>query len=151
MCVCLLSVLAMPASVNGAGRKKGGFFISFHVEGDKSEGDRRVAEDSIDGRTVYFRRTPLITHKHLDGYWPFPAEDGTWGAAFRLTSTGQRRLNTAGLTERGRLLRVVVNMRMADVLLIDKQPEDGMIVVWKGLTDDDLRQLEKQMPQLAAR
>ena len=148
--VCLLPTLGLPLSVDAAGRKKGEFFLSFHVEGDKSEGKRRVSDDTINGRTIYFRRTPVITHRHLNGYWPFLADDGSWGAAFRLTGTGQRRMNTVGLTERGRLMRVVVNMRLIDVLNIDKAPDDGMIIVWKGLTEDDLKKLEKQMPQLVA-
>ncbi|MGK0188887.1 MAG: hypothetical protein ACI9R3_004701 [Verrucomicrobiales bacterium] len=144
----LLPAFALPVSVNASGRKKGDFFVSFHVEGDKSEGERRVAEDVVNGRQVYFKRMPVVTHKDMRGYWPFPADDGTWGAAFKLSSSGQRRLNTAGLTERKRLMRVVVNMRKVDVLYIDEAPEDGMIVVWKGLTEEELKKLEKKMPQL---
>lgn len=144
----LLPALALPLSLHASGRKKGEFFVSFHVEGDKSEGKRRVAEDTINGRTVYFKRMPVVTHKDMRGYWPFPADDGSWGAAFKLSKSGVRRLNTAGLTERKRLMRVVVNMKRVDVLYIDKAPEDGMIVVWKGLTEEDLKKIEKMMPQL---
>ncbi|MCB1100135.1 MAG: hypothetical protein KDN22_31515 [Verrucomicrobiae bacterium] len=147
---CLVPALTLPLSVSGAGKKKGAFTISFHVEGDKSEGDKRVAEDVINGRTVYFRRMPVVTNKDFRGYWPFPADDGSWGAAFKLSSTGLRRLNTAGLTERGRLMRVVVNMRMVDVMLVDRNPEDGIIVLWKGLTEAELKKLEKALPQIPA-
>ena len=144
---CLFGGALGPDLARGGGRK-GKFFISFHVQGDESEGKRRVEVETINGQTVYFSRTPVITHKQLDGYWPFPAEDGTFGAAFHLTTSGQRRLSTIGLTERGRLIRTVVNMRKVDVLYIDRPPEDNMIVVWKGLTDEDLKQIAKLMPQI---
>ena len=150
LAACLVPALTLPLSVSGAGRKKGEFSISFHVEGDKSEGDKRVGEDVINGRTVYFRRLPVVTNKDFQGYWPFPADDGSLGAAFKLSSTGLRRLNTTGLTERGRLMRVVVNMRKVDVMLIDKNPEDGILVLWKGLTEEELKKLEKTLPQIAA-
>ena len=147
---CLAAALTLPLSVSGAGKKKSEFSIGFHVEGDKSEGEKRVGEDVVNGRPVYFRRMPVVTNKDFQGYWPFPADDGTWGAAFKLSSTGLRRLNTTGLTERGRLMGVVVNMRKVDVMLVDKNPEDGILVVWKGLTENELKQLEKTLPQIAA-
>ena len=47
-------------------------------------------------------------------------------------------------------MRVVVNMRKVDVMLIDKNPEDGILVLWKGLTEEELKKLEKTLPQIAA-
>ena len=100
----------------------------------------------LNGRKVYFKRTPSLTHKHFNGYWPFPADDGSYGAVFRLTSSGQRRMNTVAMTEKGRLLRIVCNMRLIDVVEIDGAPKDGLMVVWKGFSEAELGQIEKEIP-----
>ena len=39
-------------------------------------------------------------------------------------------------------------MRKVDVLQIDQPPNDGIIVVWKGITEDELREIAKLMPQI---
>ena len=146
---CLLGGAIVPNAADGAGRKKGKFFVSFHVQGDKSEGKRRVQDEILNGETVYFRRTPIITHKQFDGYWPFPADDGTYGVAFHLNSTGRRRMSMVTVRERGKLMRTVVNMRKVDVLRIDRPPNDGIIVVWKGITDKELKEIAKIIPQIS--
>jgi hypothetical protein len=151
--LALLAILCCAGGIFGpkiamGGGKKGKFSISFHIQGDETEGNRRVKEEVVNGQRVYFRRSPVITHKNCDGYWPFPADDGTYGVAFHLSASGRRRISTIAITERGKFMRTVVNMRMVDTLIIDAQPDD-MIVVWKGFTERDLKQISKMMPQIS--
>jgi hypothetical protein len=139
---CLCSLLL------GAGRNPG-FIISFHPEGDEVEGKRKVLPDMVEGKKVYFHRVPVVTHKNIVGYWEFPGDDGqSYGAAFLLNSAGYRELETLAITGRGRLLRAAVNRRPVDVLRIDSAPQDRVIVIWKGITEKEIKKIAKKLPRL---
>ena len=147
--ISLVVLMILSAAAYGGGRKGSkAFFISFHVEGENVGGSRRVVADTIGGRQVYFKRSPAITSKDIEAYWPFPADDGTFGVALKLNARGRRELQTLGIVEQGKLLRAVVSMRLVDTLVIDQAPNDGTIVIWRGVTEADLAKMAKMFKQM---
>lgn len=146
----LLSILAASLALLAplsAGGKKQLYLVSFHEEGDKAEGERKVQEATINGKTLYFRKQPIITHTNFRAYWPFPADDGkTWGAVFWLDTSGQHALQRLG-GQRDQYLAAAVNRMPVDFQYIDEAPTDGRIVIWKNLDPAlfDLMDREKRV------
>lgn len=144
----LLALIAAWLTAGAAfagGGKAPVYLISFHEEGDSMEGPRKIQELPIRGETHYFRKMPVITQRNFKAYWAFPAEDGkSWGAVFWLDTTGQHVLQRLGVANRGQFLAVAVNRQPADVVLIDKVPEDGRIVIWKNLPSELFAVIDKE-------
>ncbi len=132
---------ATPLSAAG---KKQPYLVSFHEEGDKEEGVRKVQEAKLNGKTYYFRKQPLITHSNFRAYWPFPADDGqTWGAVFWLDTGGQHALQRLG-GQRDQYLAAAVNRMPVDFQYIDEAPTDGRIVIWKNLSPQLFEMMDKE-------
>jgi len=141
----LFTILFGASSAWGSGGKAPVYLISFHEEGDSMEGPRKIQELPIRGETRYFRKMPVITQRNFKAYWAFPSEDGrSWGAVFWLDTTGQHVLQRLGVANRGQYLAVAVNRQPADVVLIDKVPEDGRIVIWKNLPPELFAVIDKE-------
>lgn len=139
-----LAVLTAASPAWAGGGKGPAYLISFHEEGDSMEGPRKIQSFPINGETRHFRKMPVITQRNFKAYWAFPSDDGrTWGAVFWLDTTGQHVLQRLGGAHRDQYLAAVVNMRPADVVTIDKIPEDGRIVIWRNLTPELFALMDK--------
>ena len=143
--MALIGVLLTAGVALAGGGKAPVYLISFHEEGDSMEGPRKIQELQVRGETRHFRKMPVITQRNFKAYWAFPAEDGrTWGAVFWLDTTGQHVLQRLGVANRGQYLAVAVNRQPADVIVIDKVPEDGRIVIWKNLSPELFAVIDKE-------
>lgn len=143
--LALIGVLLTAGVALAGGGKAPVYLISFHEEGDSMEGPRKIQELEVRGETRHFRKMPVITQRNFKAYWAFPAEDGrTWGAVFWLDTTGQHVLQRLGVANRGQYLAVAVNRQPADVIVIDKVPEDGRIVIWKNLSPELFAVIDKE-------
>lgn len=157
---CVFSaLLAVAAFLLMAAGKNPGYIISFHEEGDANEGEKRVKPLQIGGEMRHFRVSPLFTQSRIEAYWPFRAADGTWGAVFWLDHTANNILQRVGVANRGRLILTAVNRVPVDYLLVDGQPPDNRIVVWRGLSPElfsiidkekKIRRVKGGSPELAA-
>lgn len=147
----LFASLALATAAFGSG-KSPGFAISFHAEGDEFEGARMVREDTRegpDGKRHFFRISPVVTNKSFKAFYVFPAADGTYGAAFRLDDSGWESVMQTATTDSGKLMRVLVNGRPVDFLRIDKpRADDKLIVLWKGLTEEDVKALRAKYKEI---
>lgn len=149
----LLWLFALPALAPGGG-KSPGLSVSFHAEGDEFEGQRMVRADpekGPDGKKHFFRISPVVTNKNFKGFAVFPADDGSFGAAFKLDNSGWESLLQTAAIDSGKLMRVIVNGRPVDFLRIDKpRRNDHTIVVWKGLSEEDVKALRAKYKELGA-
>jgi hypothetical protein len=142
----LLHVLTALAGVGllvSAG-KEPTFLISVHEEGEAIEGPKKVKPFPVNGETKYFRTMPLFTQINIKSYWPFPSEDGSFGAVFWLDTTGQHVLQRVGAANRGQYLLTAVNRVPVDLLVVDGPAPDGRIVVWKGLPNELFQLIDKE-------
>lgn len=131
-----------------AGRKAPKAYIGLHPEGSQEEGPRMVVPNRLGDETYYFRISPEISVRHFSAYSPFLAEDGTLGAVLHLNDEGRRALQVMCSNYGGKLARVIVNGRAIDTLRIDRPSPDGKIVLWQGLTKQDLALFDKSMKRL---
>jgi hypothetical protein len=99
-------------------------------------------------QTRYFRRMPEIGMKDIVSFSPFPSDVGEgFGIVFRLKSNAVNRFAAITAANQGRWLISQVNGRAVDGVIIDKQVNDGFIVIWKGVTLADVELLDEELPR----
>lgn len=135
-----LFIIASPAS---AGGKKGGMRISFHIEGEETDGPNRVRAFTINGEQKFFNIIPVVTHDNFVAYYPFDAEGGTFGAAFQLNERGRTALSREAIESVGRMIMPFVNGQQGEAMIIDRA-QGEFIVLWGGLAQEHFEVFEKE-------
>jgi hypothetical protein len=100
----------------------------------------------ISGRDAAIERTARITESDVTGFYPYHAEDGSYGALIHLDEHGRAMLEALSIERRGGLLFVFVNGRPITELQIDKRVSDGKIYIASGLTGADIKSMKKDWP-----
>ncbi|CAN5299124.1 hypothetical protein BH23VER1_BH23VER1_19500 [soil metagenome] len=145
-----ITALAGVAFLTGAAKKEK-FFITFHLQGEESEGSF-VRPDPMTGNQLFFSVSPELTHNQMTAFSPFPGDDDrSYGAVFLLAPAGQQRMEILKATSQGRLLRALVNGVPVDFLQVDQDAPTDSIVIWKGLTEAHFKQFEKKLKRLPPR
>ncbi len=143
--------LLILCSLTISGAKKPKLAVSFHLEGAQFEGAKMVQPIKLGNppQIFYFRRAPELSQRHILGYYPFLANDGSsFGAAFKLNQNGSDTLATISTTGQGRRLLTVLNGEPVDFIVLDQPINDGYIVAWGGLTKADLALFDKKFQRI---
>lgn len=123
--------------------------LSFHLETEATDNPKMIFPQLANGETRYFRRIPEVASKDVESFSPFPSDDGsTYGVIFKLKQTAARRVAAITAANQGRWLIAMVNGRAVDGVLIDKTVEDGFLVIWKGITLDEISQYDEAVPRI---
>lgn len=142
----LLMLPSLPAMAGGSAKNKAS--ITFHLETEASDNPKMIFPQLTNGKTRHFRRMPEIGIKDMVSYSPFPAENGEGlGLVIRLKENASRRLSAITNTNQQRWMIANLNGRIVDGVVIDKQVDDGVLVVWKGATAEDVILLDKALPR----
>lgn len=133
-----------------AGGKAGEMgMVTFHLETEAGGNPKMVFPQMDDGKQRWYLRNPEISLKDLVAFTPFPSGNGNeYGVVFQLADPAKRRLNAISLNNQGKFLLAQANGRVVDGVRIDKPVDDGLIVIWKGLTDDDVKLFDKVLPRI---
>jgi hypothetical protein len=139
----LLTLIVAP--VGKAGGKAGEMgMVTFHLETEAGGNPKMVFSQMDNGKERFFNRTPEITMKDMVAFSPFPSGAGDeYGLVFQLKEPAQRRLNAVSIANQGKFLLAQANGRVVDGVVIDKPVEDGVIVIWKGITTDEVKLFDK--------
>lgn len=142
--------LALVAPVIAGGKAGEDPMVSFHIETDHAENPKMVFPIEVGGKTRYFRRLPEIGTRDIAAFRPFPGDDGanTYGIVFQLKNGPSRRLASITNANQGRMLLAMTNGRPVDMVMIDQQVNDGFIVIWKGVTEAEIRLYDKAAPRI---
>lgn len=145
----VLGVMVMPLLAGGSAARSS--FVTVHVETESSDNPKMVFVQAVQGVPRTFRRMPDLSNRDIVAYKRIPAVGGAGsGAVFQLKEAAAKRwqaLTTAGVN---RWVVTQVNGRVVDGFVIDQPVSDGLIVVWKGLTEADLAVLQKEFPEIGA-
>jgi len=141
---------ALSASVHASGKAGEDPMVSFHIETEQAENPKLVFPLEVGGKTRYFRRMPEIGTRDIAAFHPFPGDDGanTYGIVFQLKNAAARRLASITNANQGRMLLAMTNGRPVDMVVIDQQVDDGFIVIWKGVTEAEIRLYDKAAPRI---
>jgi len=133
----------------GAGKKAQPIVVSFHLEAPTEEAPKFAIPVKLGSqlRQYFFRRTPEFTEKDVAYYYPFMSKNGTtFGVGFKLTPGATEELKGLALNNQGRLLGIRIAPTHYSAVIIDRPDTPGVITVWEGLTQDDLKTLDKVIP-----
>jgi hypothetical protein len=148
----LLALLIIPASTVtswASGKKTPPASISFHMEGSAAEVPKFARKVKTLIGEKYFRKVPEVSTKDIVAFSPFPADDkNSYGVIFKLNSKATQRLNTSTTMNRGKLLLALVNGQALGVVRIDKPVKDGMLVIWSGIKQQEIKLYDKVAPRI---
>jgi uncharacterized protein involved in high-affinity Fe2+ transport len=140
----LAPVTAMAGGKAGESAK-----LTFHLETDPNDNPKMIFPELVNGKVRVFRRMSEVSEKDVESFSPFPASDGaTYGLTLKLKPAGARRLAAVTATNPERWLVARVNGRSVDGVLIDRQISDGVLIVWKGVTAQDIKLFDKLAPRI---
>ncbi len=140
-------MLVLPAQASG--KKSPPASVSFHLEGSAAEAPQFARAFNTVAGSKYFRKVPEISSKNIESFSPFPADDErTYGLVFKLNEQGARRLNEITTMNQGKLLLSLVNGQPIGVVRIDKPVSDGILVVWSGITEQEIKLYDRIAPRI---
>lgn len=132
-----------------AGGEKQVAQVSFHVETEGTDNPKMIFPYEVLGEQRFFRRIPEISSKDLVAFNPFPADDqASYGVLFQLKDNARRRLAAVTSVNQGKWFVCQAFGRIVDGVLIDRSVDDGALVIWKGLTLEEIREIDKVMPRI---
>lgn len=142
-----LGLIPLPVQAGGKAGEKAS--LTFHLETDGNENPKMVFPENVAGRVRIFRRMSEVSEKDIESFSPIPAADGaTYGLLIKLKPAGARRLAAVTATNQDRWLVARVNGRSVDSVQIDRQIDDGKLVVWKGVTALEIKMFDKIAPRI---
>jgi hypothetical protein len=147
--ITLMALLALAPAGFGSGKKEAKASVSFHMQTDANDNPKMIFPQLANGQTHYFRRMPEVGIKDVMSFSPFPSEIGDgYGIVFKLKGNAGSRLAALTNANQGRWMIAQVNGRVVDGVMIDKQVDDGMIVIWKGVTLADIAAFDEELPRI---
>ena len=146
----MMLVLALTPAVFASGKKEMKASISFHMETEGTDNPKMIFEQMAYGKKRFFRRVPEITTKDIVSFSPFPSDAGgdDYGVVFILKENAAKRLAAVTNVYQGKWMITQLNGRVVDGVLIDKQIDDGRLVIWKGATLADVTVLDESFPRV---
>ena len=146
----MMLAFALTPAVFASGKKEMKATVSFHMETEATDNPKMIFGQMAYGKTRYFRRMPEITTKDVASFSPFPSDAGgdDYGIVFILKENAAKRLSAITNVNSGRWMLAQINGRVVDGVLIDKQVDDGRLVIWKGATLADVSIFDEALPRV---
>ena len=147
----LAVVLAIAPVVSASGKKEAKASVTFHLETEGTDNPKMIFPQLANGQQRFFRRLPEVNLKDMVSFSPFPSEVGEdYGIVFKMKVTATNRLGAITAANQGRWMISQINGRVVDGVMIDKQINDGFVVIWKGVTLADIAVLDEELPRIGA-
>jgi len=144
----LLPVLCVLLTT-AAGDKSNAFLISIHQEASQDEYPKFATPVKLgaDGKQYFFKKVASFTDHDIAYFYPFIAQDGkTYGVGLKLKGKGAAGLKALSLTDQGKLLGCRFSPQTFSAVVIDQPIDHGVIVIWSGLTQKQIKELGKKFP-----
>jgi len=115
-----------------------------HMSANANDGDAFSQPfRSLTGRDLYIEKTPWITERDVVAFYPYRAANGSYAALLVLDDHGRTVLDTLSLEHRGSQLFVFINGRPLTELQVDRRVSDGKIYLGSGLTEADIKSMNR--------
>jgi hypothetical protein len=106
---------------------------------------------SLSGRDVFIQKTAWLSEHDVQAYYPYRAADGSYAALLQLDDHGRTVLDTLSVERRGSFLFVFLNGRPITELQVDRRVADGRIYLPSGLTEGDIKLMNKDWKLIGGR
>lgn len=141
--------LSFAGDVMAGGNKGKKVDLSFHIETEASDNPKMIFPHKVMGKQRFFRRIPEVSSSDFVAFSPFPSDDqASYGVILQLKDNARRRHAAVTQTSSGKWLVCKAFGRIVDGVLVDDPVEDGLIVVWKGLSIEEIGQLDEALPRI---
>ncbi|NWK56689.1 hypothetical protein HW115_13785 [Verrucomicrobiaceae bacterium N1E253] len=141
--------IALVPTASANGKKTPPASITFHVEGTAAEAPKFTRKVETLAGERYFRKVPEVSTNDIIAFSPFPADDKkTYGVVFQLNKQAAQRLHASTNLNQGKLLLGLVNGQAVGVVRIDKPVTDGMLVIWSGIQQHEIKLYDKLAPRI---
>ena len=108
-----------------------------------------IFEQNIGGKKRYFSRSPEFSTKDITAFSPFLSDNqNDYGIVFQLRKSGASRLENITMANQGKMLIAAVNGRVVDGVIIDQSVKDGVLVVWNGIQEGEIKEYDKLAPRI---
>jgi hypothetical protein len=143
--LCMLALCLVFALTEGTAKQRHST-LRVHAQANPRDTDvfSTSARARSSGKDIAIQKTPWITERDVVAFFPYPAQDGTFGALFQLDDHGRVVLDTLSVERRGGFLFVFINGRLITELQIDKRVSDGKIYIPSGLSAADIELMKKE-------
>lgn len=144
----MMLVLAFVPAAFAGGKKESKASVTFHMQAEETDNPKMIFPQMANGQQRLFRRLPEFGTKDIVSFSPFPSEiGGDYGIAIKLKGNAKNRLSAISNANQGHWMIAQVNGRVVDGVMIDKQIDDGVLVIWKGITLADITLLDTELPR----
>ena len=145
----LLALLLFTLPALAGGKKDNNMAVSFHMETENTNNPKMIFERDINGKKRFFQKTPDFTAKDIIAFSPFLADNKfDYGVVFQLRGAAAARLENLTAANPGRMLLASCNGRVVDVVIIDKPVKDGLLVIWNGIQEAEIKECDKMAPRI---
>ena len=147
----MMVILAICPTVFASGKKEVKASVTFHIETEATDNPKMIFPQLANGKQRFFRRLPEFATKDISSFNPFPSEiGGDYGIAIKLKAGAINRLAAISNANQGRWMIAQVNGRIVDGVFLDRQIDDGILVIWKGISLADITLLDEDLPRAGA-
>ena len=147
--IALAFLFVLPAATMAGGKKGAPVSVSFHIQGDAGEGNKLVFPFTTAGKKIHFRKHPEFASKDVIAFQSFPSEDpSSYGLILQLNKVGRQRLASMSASNNGKFLLAMVNGTVRDAVLIDREVNDGLLVIWQRIGAAEVRAADLIMPKI---
>lgn len=141
-----LLTLALLAPVQAGSKRPDKNKLTFHLEGNRIDGPKMVFPIPVGGEQKFFRKSPITFTRELGSYKPFIADNGTAGGVFFFRKAARTRIAAATTQHQGKWLVAMLNGRPVDMVMIDSPVVDGKLVIWQGITENEIYAFDLELP-----
>ncbi len=142
----LLAFAIVTPSAFAMGKRPEKNRLTFHLQGDVSDGPKMVFPLPMGSKKRYFRKSPITFTKEIVSLKHFVADDGTFGATFSFDKAAAGRIAALTTSNQDKWLVAMLNGRPVDAVFIDKPIRDGRLVIWQGIKQVEIIRFEYAMP-----
>jgi hypothetical protein len=149
----LLGAVIFLVIAAGASAKQRHCIFRVHSEANANDGSvfATPLRSPFSGKAVFIEKTPWIVEQDVKFFYPYRAEDGSYGALLELDDHGRTILDTLSLEHRGSFLLVFLNGRPVSELQVDRRVSDGRIYLRSGLNEEDIKLMNKDWKLIGGR
>lgn len=146
-----IAVLALcpGLTAHASGKKGEATTVSFHLQADETDNTKFIFPQDTAGRKVFYRRAPEVNLKDIAAFNPFPSQDGDgFGIMVQLKPHAKNRIAAITNGAVNRWMLAMVNGRKVDAVIVDKEINDGILVIWKGIGAAEIDALDQKIPRI---
>ncbi|MDQ6808290.1 MAG: hypothetical protein M3Z64_02520 [Verrucomicrobiota bacterium] len=127
--------------------------VRFHLQANARDSEIFATQmrSQFSGKPEVIEKTARISEQDVAAFYPYPANDGSFGVLLQLDEHGKLALDTLSVERRGTPLFVFVNGRPLTELQIDRRISDGRIFIPAGLNAADIELMRKDWRMIGSR